>query len=426
MSDFTQLSREELIHQLELQENLLQQSGDTKALTQELQTYQIELEMQNRDLRQKQQELEIARDKYADLYDFAPIGYLTLNDKGIILEASLTAVALLQQTRNYILNKPFTVYLASGDSSDFHNSLKKALSTDKEQSVELRMKHPDGLNHDLYLQFLVSKNTKGEPEVRTAIIDITEKKLAARELILAKVKAEDANLAKSHFLARMSHELRTPLNAILGFAQILNIRDDSMTNAKIDSHVNKILVASRHLVEVVNDILNLSNIEAHKMDITIVNVNLHDQIQACVDIVLPLAQERDITIDYKLDKDLQKVAVRAEGLRLKQVLLNLLSNAIKYNRDGGSVTVECKPVDRNLIQIVITDTGLGIAADDFPVVFEPFSRLYLDTYAQQGTGIGLTLAKQMIELMGGTIGFESQLGIGSSFWIKLEQSPPAT
>lgn len=247
---------------------------------------------------------------------------------------------------------------------------------------------------------------------------IYRREINARQLGLQ--KAEEANQAKSQFLSRMSHELRTPLNAILGFAQILDMNENKSLGPEEKKGVKEILKGGWHLLEVVNDLLDLTTIEANKIELQMERVDLLERLQDSLDVMQPLAQQREITIHGAAA--CAEIFVQADPVRLKQVLLNLLSNAVKYNRKGGSVTLSCELVDTATVRISITDTGSGIPEADIPTLFDPFSRLYLDTHAQEGTGIGLTIAKQLVELMGGHIGVTSELGHGSTFWIELPLS----
>jgi PAS domain S-box-containing protein len=253
--------------------------------------------------------------------------------------------------------------------------------------------------------------------------DISEQREAKQALIRTKEQAEEANRAKSLFLSRMSHELRTPLNSILGFAQLLESGGSHLKDETRAEHIDQILKSGWHLLELINDVLDLAKIEASKIELIIEDVDINERIHDSIDLVGPLADDHNISITYPIDMVCTDIQVHADALRLKQVLLNLLSNAIKYNRKGGSVTVRCYEVKAGRVRISVTDTGSGIPQEDLPSLFQPFNRLYLNTYAREGTGIGLAISKQLVELMGGAIGVDSDPGKGSTFWIELEQSP---
>ena len=235
------------------------------------------------------------------------------------------------------------------------------------------------------------------------------------ELTNAKAAAEKANFAKSEFLSKMSHELRTPLNAILGFAQLVERGSPPPTPGQAAS-LHHIIQAGWYLLKLINEILDLAVIESGRLSLSREPVSLIDVMRECQAMIEPQAQKRNIHINV-LPFD-NTWFVHADRTRVKQVLINLLSNAIKYNRERGSVEVKCT-ANPERIRISIKDSGAGLPPEKLAQLFQPFNRLGQDTGAEEGTGIGLVVTKQLVELMGGTIGVESTVGVGSEFWIEL-------
>lgn len=242
--------------------------------------------------------------------------------------------------------------------------------------------------------------------------DITRRAATEQALKDAKEEADRANRAKSEFLSRMSHELRTPMNAILGFAQLLEFE-----NLTPDQHesVSHIIRGGRHLLELINEVLDISRIEAGRLTLSIEPVELSELLRETIDLVRPLTADRDLRLNAS---HVCNCYVLADRQRLKQVLINLVSNAIKYNRIGGSVTILCK--ERSpMLRIEIIDTGNGIREDQISQLFKPFERLGAQHSTIEGTGLGLAVARRLVEAMQGAIGVESTVGEGSTFWIEL-------
>lgn len=249
--------------------------------------------------------------------------------------------------------------------------------------------------------------------------DVTERERTEQQLRLAKDEADRANNAKSEFLSRMSHELRTPLNAILGFSQLLERQNPTETQR---ARVTHIMNAGRHLLDLINEVLDLSRIEAGRMQLSVEPVSVAVALAEAIDLMRPMAAERSIDLITPPDID-PSWHVLADRQRLKQVLLNLLTNGVKYTPAKGRVAVSVAPSSADKYRIVVSDTGAGISPDKLSRVFTPFDRLGAEQSEVQGTGLGLALSRRLIDSMGGSIGLTSDLGHGSTFWIELPQSP---
>ncbi|MGQ0549628.1 MAG: ATP-binding protein [Armatimonadota bacterium] len=246
---------------------------------------------------------------------------------------------------------------------------------------------------------------------------VLEQRVAERtvELEKARHEADRANKAKSEFLSRMSHELRTPLNAILGFAQILEM--DSLNPDQRES-VADILKGGRHLLDLINEVLDIARIEAGRLAISLEPVAVQEIVKEALDLTRPLAAQMDIRLDGEPAGPDER-HVTADRQRLKQVLLNLLANGIKYNRRGGMVTLSYQEAPGDRFRILVTDTGLGIPPERLERLFTPFERLGAEQTGVEGTGLGLALSKRLVEAMGGTLGVKSTVGQGSMFWVEL-------
>jgi PAS domain S-box-containing protein len=246
--------------------------------------------------------------------------------------------------------------------------------------------------------------------------DLTERRQVEETLTTAKRAAEKANLAKSEFLSSMSHELRSPLNAILGFAQLMDSDVTPATPSQKGS-IDEILRAGWYLLDLINEILDLAQIESGKLSLSLEPTSLADVILECQAMIEPQAQNHGIRMTFP-QFDVPSF-VHADRTRLKQVLINLLSNAVKYNQAGGTVVVDCVATIPDRIRINVRDSGAGLPPEKLAQLFQPFNRLGQERGPEQGTGIGLVMSKRLVDLMGGVLGVESSVGVGSVFWVEL-------
>lgn len=313
------------------------------------------------------------------------------------------------------------------DAEALHLATNKAFDNGYSAS-DFRIVLPDGSIRWLHGERHLLRDKNGEPTgLRGTLQDISERKRSEQALTKAKEEAEKANHAKSEFLSSMSHELRTPLNAIMGFGQLLQMNLEQNLNPQELENTEEILKASAHLLDLINEVLDLAKIESGHLELTIEPVLVDELIKECLDLLMPLAEHRQLNISWEKaafadnlnQKTSWKAMVLADRTRLKQALLNLLSNAIKYNKSGGSVDISYSPIDGETLAINITDSGVGMSPEQQSSLFEPYNRLGAEKFESQGVGIGLIITKTITEQMNGKLSVQSQPGKGSTFQIQI-------
>ena len=350
---------------------------------------------------------------------------MTTDPSGIITDVNKQMEALTDCTRDELIGAPFKNYFTDPELAEI--AITRVLNEKKVTNYELTARSRDGketvVSYNATTFYDRDRKLQG---VFAAARDVTERKRLDQalqetnvELERAKSMAEKANLAKSNFLSSMSHELRSPLNAILGFAQLMDSDNPPATPSQKAS-IDQILHAGWYLLELINEILDLAVIESGKISLSEEPVLLAEVMLECQAMIEPQAQKRGLTLHFPhFDSP---CFVRADRTRLKQVLINLLSNAIKYNIKEGKVEVVCTPSALGRIRINIIDTGAGLPPEKLAQLFQPFNRLGKEGSAEEGTGIGLVMSKRLVELMGGVVGVESTVGVGSVFWFELSST----
>ncbi len=298
----------------------------------------------------------------------------------------------------------------------------RRLFTGNEDAIDLRYRarHADG--HWVTLESRARPVLGRDGRVRGAVVvsrDVSGDIDAQQELRRAVDRAQHASAAKSQFLSRMSHELRTPLNSVLGFAQLLQMEHLPSQQAEWVEHI---LRAGLHLRDLIDEVLDIARIETGQLDLVLEPVGLRALVDDAVSLTQPLAERAGVTVDVAVSAAVLGGHILADRQRLLQVLLNLLSNAVKYNRPGGMVTVVADRGTPGTVHITVSDTGPGIAPDLLPRLFDPFDRLGAEHTGVEGTGVGLTLTKHLVEQMGGTIDVVSEVGVGTTFAVALAVS----
>ena len=351
---------------------------------------------------------------------------MTTDPAGIITDVNKQMEALTGCTRDELIGAPFKNYFTDPDRAGGVR-IKRVLSGSKVTDYELTARARDGK------QTVVSYNATTFHDrdrklqgVFAAARDVTERKRFERtlqenntELERARAAAEKANLTKSDFLSSMSHELRSPLNAILGFAQLMNSDSPPPTPSQTAS-IDQILKAGWYLLELINEILDLAQIESGKPALSREPTSLTDVLLECQAMIEPQGEKRGIRMTFP-DSGIPYF-VDADRTRLKQVLINLLSNAIKYNQPNGTVVVDCRMNTPERVRVSVTDSGAGLPPEMVQQLFQPFNRLGQERSTEEGTGIGLVMSKRLVEMMGGIIGVDSTVGLGSVFWFELNST----
>jgi PAS domain S-box-containing protein len=347
---------------------------------------------------------------------------MTTDPSGIITDVNKQMEALTDCTRDELIGAPFKNYFT--DPEEAEASIKLVLTKKHVTNYELTARTRGG--KETVVSFNATTFYDRDRKLQgvfAAARDITERKqldlvLQEKNVELegARLIAEKANLAKSDFLSSMSHELRSPLNAILGFAQLMETDSPSASAAQKES-VSQILQAGWHLLKLINEILDLAKVESRQVPLSEETVSLSEVMLECQGMVEPQLQQRGIRLTLP-EFDIPYF-VHADRTRLKQVLINLLTNAIKYNSKRGTVEVKFDTINPSRIRVSMRDTGAGLSQEHLAQLFQPFNRLGQEAGGEEGTGIGLVVAKRLIELMGGEIGVESTVGVGSVFWFEL-------
>ena len=338
--------------------------------------------------------------------------------KGNITHANEKFCSISGYTLDELIGNNHRMLKSDEHSPAFYDDLWRSIANGRPWHGEIRNLKKGGGDYWVNATIVPFMNDTGKPFQYVAIrTDITERKVAELDALKAKGEAEVANNAKSEFLSSMSHELRTPLNAILGFTQLLNTDPDHPLTGKQVDATEQVLKAGDHLLSLIEDVLDLAAIEVGKASLDPMPCDPSTAINDCVDIARALAEQRGLTFNDRTT-GWNFPQINIDDTRFKQVLLNFLSNAVKYNIDGGMVSLALEETDDKKLRISVIDNGKGIPTEKQDEIFTPFSRLGMENSDITGTGIGLSITRELTEAMGGTIGFESRLNLGSTFWVE--------
>ena len=374
----------------------------------------------DRKVRERTRKLKASEEQIRLITDNVLEGLVTLDEKGIVQSFNPSAERIFGYQAEEIIGRNVKELMPEPDRSKHDEYIQNYLKTGETKIIgisrELVGLRKDGSVFPMDLgvseMHLHDGDSQGTKLFVGTVRDISDRK-----------KTERASQAKSEFLSKMSHELRTPLNAILGFSQLMAMNPESNLNDVEKQNVEQIHKAGNHLLKLINEILDLSRIESGKIELSMEPVNLDRVLADTISAITPFAEERPVRLINESSGG-SGHWVWADHVRLKQVLLNLISNAIKYNKKNGTVSFSIEETGNDALRIAITDTGIGIPEEKQLALFEPFNRLNADDSEVEGTGIGLSIAKQLTELMGGKIGVNSTVGEGSCFFIEMPRCEP--
>ena len=421
---------------------------DIRRLIHELRVHQIELEMQNEELRRVHYDLEVVHARYFDLYDMAPVGYITLNPDGVIQEVNLTAAAILRVPRSDLIRYALSQFIVLEDQDTYYLYRKQLAKTHEARVCELRMLRSDHSPLWVQLETTVAYDAAGEATVyRMVMSDISKRvqaEVALRELNATleqridertadlrmseeQIRHTNIELARSlrlkdEFLSMMSHELRTPLNTILLITESMMEGFYGPLLERQHEILGSVTKSGRHLLALISDILDMTRITAGQELLDPMPVDVNDICTMALMMIAPAAQARNISVGYTISPEISSLL--ADERRLTQILVNLLNNALKFTPPGGKagLDVTADPAQEH-IQFSVWDTGIGIASAQQNQIFEPFTQLDGGLSREyEGVGMGLTLVHHLVDLHGGSVTLESTPGEGSRFIVSLPWS----
>lgn len=359
-----------------------------------------------------EQVLQESEKKYRAYIDNSPQLIFVADAAGRHIDVNPAACTTTGYSKNELLNMRCLELYAPESKEAATSSFEQLLNTGR-STGEFCFLKKDGSRHYMTVEAV----KLSEDRFIGFCTDTTERKKTEEDLLKAKIAAENSNRTKSEFLATMSHELRTPLNSIIGFSEVLSEGYFGQINDKQTKYLKNIFNSGKHLLNIINNILDIAKVESGKMQLYKEKIYVKDIVDEMISAMQHLAASKEVVL--KLRADPQFMAVQADKAKLRQILFNLIGNAIKFTETGGSVTVGTRE-DDEMVYISVTDTGIGIPANDLIKLFKPFTQLDSSCARQyEGTGLGLALAKELAELHGGTIYVESEPGKGSTFTLAL-------
>jgi PAS domain S-box-containing protein len=366
-------------------------------LIHELEVHQVELEMQNDELKIANKKAERAKKKYIELYDFAPSGYLTLTKAGEIVHLNYNAEHLLGKEHSKLIKSSFGFFVSSDTRAVYNRFLQKIFKSKVKETCEFKLVTSDDSIKYVLANGIISKNSE---KCMLTLTDITKQKQTEYELTKAREKAEESERLKSAFLANMSHEIRTPMNGILGFTELL--KDHQLQGEEQQKYIGIIEKSGTRLLNIINNIISLSKIESHQIDVLFTDTNVNEQIEFIYQFFEPEAEQKNLQLKFQNALPVNDAYISTDMEKLYAVLTNLVKNAIKFTQTGY---IEFGyTVKDNFLEFFVKDSGPGIPDAQKEIIFERFrqgSEALTRNY--EGAGLGLAISKAYVEMLGGKI-----------------------
>ncbi len=384
---------------------------DVRKLAEELQIHQVELEMQNEELRSIQWELEQSRKKYSDLYDFAPVGYLTLSEEGRIVEANLTAAKQLGTERSILIGKPFNLYAAENYRVELHLHVRKVFKTKQPHTCEIKLNGRNRVNYYVQLDSIYFMDSDGQSLSRTTMTDISDRKKAEEKLTALAGKLEFSNRELEQFAFIASHDLQEPLRKIQAFGDRLETKHRQELDEEGKEYLSRMQNAAKRMQQFIRDLLKYSRVATHPEQLDTVDLR-----EAVMEVISDLE-----LIIQRLGADVEVFelpAFKVEKSQIRQLFQNLIANALKFHgEEQPHIRIYSQRTDHDC-KIFVEDNGIGFDEKYLDRIFAPFQRLHgRSTY--EGTGMGLAICRKIVERHGGSITAKSKPGEGSTFIITL-------
>lgn len=387
-------------------------SDETMKLIQELDLYRTELELEKKQLILSKEMAEKARNEYIQLFDSAPCAFIILSCDGAIKKINKLGAKLLDRERISLIDTQFESYISISSRAYFFRFLEDLYDKKSRLTLDISLLG-DKESNEIEISGVYSESSK---DFSIILLDISKHKKNEQHLVRSKEKAETADRLKTAFLSTMSHEIRAPLNSIIGFSGILMQEIPGSLNAEQKKQMGMIQTSGRHLLSLINDLLDLSKIEAGQLSVNFEYFNIEEVLDDVFQLELPFAESKNIELNLNKPTDIS--IIRSDKQRIHQVLLNLVNNAIKYT-EKGQVDIVCQK-RKDFIQIHIKDSGIGIKKENLEKIFNPFIQIENDlTKINQGSGLGLSVTRKLIELLHGSVSVISEYGKGSTFSINL-------